>query len=119
MKRWFFLGTILQGALIVANTEGFDLLNRSVVTDPSISRQCRNLLEDRDNKLKIKHSLGTLRIRNRRLQRVVPEEKKTLMRKLKHHEALVVQKIAVASQRIQTMEESLVRRGCPRVDFSL
>ena len=85
-------------------------------TDLDLSRQCRTLLEDRNHKTKFKYSLDALLLRNRNLQGTAPTEKETLHRNLKTSEALLEQKIELASLRIKTMEEDLIRRGCPGLE---
>ena len=96
--------------------EGFDLSGPSVITDPGLSRRCRTLLEDRNNKVKVKQSLDALLLRNRHLQDITPQEKESLLRDLLANQALVERKIALASLRIQRTEEALIRRGCPGLE---
>ena len=106
---WLALGAV---------AEDFDLITRSVLVDPAVSRRCRALLERRDDKVEVKNTLVSLLLRNRTLQRRAPERKVTVLKNLKMNEVLVEQKLERAVRRIRYMEEDIIRRGCPRVDIT-
>ena len=109
---------LLPWFVFLSYAEDFDLLVRSVIVDPAVSRRCRAILKDRDDKLEIKNALVSIMLRNRNLQRTAPEQKITVLKDLRRQELLVGQKLENAVRRIQSLEEDLIRRGCPKVDIT-
>ncbi len=95
--------------------EEFDLLTQSVVDNPSVSKKCENLQKDRDNKSFVKNSLDALLLRTKKTQKVVPENKVSLLRKLEYNKSIIQEKRERASRRLKRMEEGLIREGCPLV----
>lgn len=88
---------------------------RSVITDPSISRRCEGLLSERQQKIRHKQRLDSLLLRNQKVQSLTPPEKLTLKRKLESHNSRVQQEQRLALVQIQQLEETIVRQGCPGI----
>ncbi len=88
---------------------------KSVVTDPSISRRCESLLAKRNKKIKHKQKISALISRNRKLQKVVPVQKKTLKEKLTINHSRLTRELHLTLTKVTHLEENIVRRGCPGI----
>jgi hypothetical protein len=88
---------------------------RSVVTDPSISRRCEALISERQKKILHKQRLDALLLRNQQVQRLTPDERATLRRRLESHNSRVQQEQHLSLVQIQHLEERIVRQGCPGI----
>jgi len=85
----------------------------TVVTDPSISRRCEELLNKRNQKVSHKQKLIELITRNRRLLKYVPKEKKSVKTKLIDNYGKLKNELRLSLIKINHYEESIVRTGCP------
>lgn len=90
---------------------------RSVITDPSLSRRCEALLEDRRFKIQNKQRLDAMIVRNQSLQRAAPENKVAAKKKLTRHLARVQQERELTLLQITDIEETIVRQGCPGIQL--
>ena len=94
--------------------EGF-LPERSVVTDPSLSRRCEVLLKRRKERVRHKLKLMALSRRNLNLQKNLTPEKETLRKKLKKNHYEINLEINLLRQKIKREDEEVIRTGCPGV----
>ncbi|PIK16689.1 hypothetical protein [Halobacteriovorax sp. JY17] len=85
----------------------------TVITDPSISRRCEELLDKRNQKVAHKQKLMELITRNRKLLKYVPKEKKTVKVKLIENYGKLKNELRLSLIKITHLEESIVRTGCP------
>jgi hypothetical protein len=85
----------------------------TVVTDPSISRRCEELLGKRNQKVGHKQKLMELITRNRRLLKYVPKEKNSVKTKLIDNYGKLKNELRLSLIKISHLEESIVRTGCP------
>lgn len=85
----------------------------TVVTDPSISRRCEELLTSRNQKVSHKQKLMELITRNRKLLKYVPKEKKSVKIKLIDNYGKLKNELRLSLIKINHYEESIVRTGCP------
>lgn len=104
--------SILVGYYDLAEAQDFQ---RSIITDPSISRRCDTLIEQRSRKIRHKQRLDALHLRNQQVQRLTPDNKATLRRRLESHHSRVQQEQRLALIEIQHLEERIVRQGCPGI----
>lgn len=88
---------------------------RTVITDPSISRRCEILTEGRKEKLSNKQRILAMIERNKRLQKITPENKITLKRKLEINLGHLEHELTLVLTQIQFHEENIVRKGCPGI----
>ena len=88
---------------------------RSVVTDPSLSRRCEVLLKRRKERVRHKLKLMALSRRNLNLQKNLTPEKETLRKKLKKNHYEVNLEISLLKQKIKREDEEVIRTGCPGV----
>ncbi|MEC7182028.1 MAG: hypothetical protein VXW15_04895 [Bdellovibrionota bacterium] len=91
------------------------LPERSVVTDPSLSRRCEVLLKRRKERIRHKLKLMALSRRNLNLQKNLTPEKETLRKKLKKNHYEINLEISLLRQKINREDEEVVRTGCPGV----
>lgn len=109
-----FLFTLLLSYSYELGAQDFQ---RSVITDPSLSRRCEALLEERNFKVQNKQRLESMIVRNQGLQRVAPENKVKARKKLERHLARVQQERELTLLQIQDIEETIVRQGCPGIQL--
>lgn len=88
---------------------------RTVITDPSISRRCELLTEKRQEKIANKQRILALIERNKHLQKITPENKVTVKRKLEVNLGHLEHELALTQTQIQFHEENIVRKGCPGI----
>ncbi|MBG07208.1 MAG: hypothetical protein CME68_00480 [Halobacteriovoraceae bacterium] len=91
------------------------LPERSVVTDPSLSRRCEVLLKRRKERVRHKLKLMALSRRNLNLQKNLTPEKETLRKKLKKNHYEINLEISLLKQKIKREDEEVIRTGCPGV----
>lgn len=89
----------------------------NVITDPSISRRCENLLTQRNEKVTLRQKLSTLLARNERLTKITPVEKKSINRELTSNRLSITKELRLVNLRIQRYEEELIRKGCPGIQL--
>lgn len=88
---------------------------RTVITDPSISRRCELLTEKRQEKIGNKQRILALIERNKHLQKITPENKVTVKRKLEVNLGHLEHELILTQTQIQYQEENIVRKGCPGI----
>ena len=92
-----------------------DLPERSVVTDPSLSRRCEVLLKRRKERVRHKLKLMALSRRNLNLQKNLTPEKDMLRKKLKKNHYEINLEISLVQQKIKREDEEVIKTGCPGV----
>ena len=88
---------------------------RTVITDPSISRRCELLTESRKEKIANKQRILAMIQRNKHLQKITPDNKTTLKKKLETNLGHLEHELTLTLTQIQFHEENIVRKGCPGV----
>jgi hypothetical protein len=96
---------------------GAQNIQEAIVTDPSISRRCENLVDSRKKKIKHRQRLTYLNERNKKLQKITPTVKKSIRTKLIENQASIAKELRLTNLRIQDIEESIIRRGCPGISL--
>ena len=102
----------LLGYIGPVHSEDF---KRTVITDPSISRRCDLLSENRKTKISHKQRIMAMIERNKHLQKLTPENKVTLKRKLEVNLGHLEHELTLVQTQIQFQEENIVRKGCPGI----
>ncbi len=90
---------------------------RTVINDPSISRRCEVLTEGRKVKLTHKQRIMALIERNKHLQKITPDNRQTLKRKLESNLGHLEHELKLSITQIQYQEESIIRKGCPGINI--
>ncbi len=90
---------------------------RTVITDPGISRRCELLSEKRQEKIANKQRIMAMIERNKHLQKITPENKVTLKKKLEINLGHLENELVLTQAQIQFQEENIVRKGCPGISL--
>lgn len=103
--------------MILALTTGLhaqdESLMQDAITRPVLSQRCKELFKERAKKIKMKQRLNSLLQRNQSLLNKSPQAKQTLHGRLKSNQVKVKNEIYLNNLQIDTMEENIVRSGCP------
>ncbi|MBF0364000.1 MAG: hypothetical protein HQK50_00425 [Oligoflexia bacterium] len=91
------------------------LENQEVITSKTINNRCQALVKDRDYRLQLKQKANALKKRVQRLQKNVPPKKIYLVKKLDYIMTEINQELHLINLQIVSMEENIVRKGCPGV----
>ena len=86
---------------------------QDAITKPVLSLRCKELFKDRADKIKVQQRLNALLQRNEDLIKKSPKAKQTLHARLKSNQVKVKNELYLANLQIETMEENIVRSGCP------
>jgi len=107
---------IISFLLILPPTLGQDLSNvQDIIKDPIISRRCKGLLKQRSEKISIKQKLNSMLLRNQKLLRKAKPSQKNVKKRLDIHKTLLKNDLRLTTLRIKSMEENIVRKGCPGI----
>ncbi len=90
-----------------------EALMQDAITKPVLSLRCKELFKDRADKIKMQQRLNALLQRNEDLIKKSPKAKLTLHGRLKSNQVKVKNELYLANLQIETMEENIVRSGCP------
>ena len=88
---------------------------RTIINDPSISRRCELLSEMRLEKIANKQRILAMIERNKHLQKITPENKITVKKKLEANLGHLEHELILTQTQIQYQEENIVRKGCPGI----
>lgn len=88
---------------------------RNIITDPALSYRCKALLKERDEKIKTKQKLKSMLQRNAKLLKQTPKNKKTLIAKLSISKNEITNFLSLTELKIKSMEENIIRKGCPGI----
>lgn len=101
---------------IYANDSSFETFkSKSLITDPVISRRCKALIKDRQNKIQIRQKINSLILRNQKLFDETQDNRKLAKHKLELNKTQLKNNLRLTNIRIQAMEENIVRKGCPGI----
>ncbi len=89
------------------------ILTQDAITKPSLSIRCKELHQERSEKIKIQQKLNALLQRNRIIIKKTPTSKETVIAKLKSNQIRIKNELHLITLQIQTMEENIIRSGCP------
>jgi Tfp pilus assembly protein PilO len=86
---------------------------RDILKDPVISSRCKALIKERNKKIQVKQKLFSLIKRNEKLLKLAPRNKESAIMKLEVNASKLQNKLRLTKFSIQSMEENIVRQGCP------
>jgi hypothetical protein len=86
---------------------------QDAITKPALSLRCKELFNDRSDKIKIQQRLNGLLQRNQDLIKKSPKAKETIRARLDSSRVKIKNELYLTNLQIQTMEENIVRSGCP------
>ncbi|MCY4524222.1 MAG: hypothetical protein OXB84_05750 [Halobacteriovoraceae bacterium] len=93
------------------------LARDSVINDPAISRRCEQLLFKRNRKKSYCQKLVELISRNQRLQKITPQNKKSVKSKLTANMRKLKQRLKLGKLRLEKYEEDIIKKGCPGIQI--
>lgn len=112
-----YLIFLINAAVFCASSAFAEDYKRTVITDPSISRRCELLTEKRVEKIANKQRILAMIEHNKLLQKITPENKVTVKRKLEENLGRLEHELILTQNQIQYHEESIVRKGCPGISL--
>ncbi len=107
--------TVILLALTLSSFAQDDDLLQDPITRPALSLRCKEMTKERDAKVKVQQRLQGLLQRNRDLIKKTPRAKETLHARVEAHQIRVRNELHLTELQIQTMEENVVRSGCPGI----
>lgn len=110
-----FLSFLVGIALSLPMPSYAEDYKRTVITDPSISRRCELLTAKRAEKIANKQRILAMIERNKHLQKITPENKLSVKRKLEINLGHLEHELILTLTQIQHHEENIVRKGCPGI----
>lgn len=110
-----FLSVSVSFLTLFSGISSAEDYKRTVITDPSISRRCEILTEKRSEKISNKQRIMAMIERNKHLQKITPENKITVKKKLETNLGHLEHELILTQTQIQFQEENIVRKGCPGI----
>ncbi len=105
------LGVILLFTLTASSQE----IITDIIEDPSVSIRCKEMIKVRNDKIHIKQKMSSLLKRTNNLMVKTPKKKKTSSLRLQLIKSDIKNELLLTSMLIKSMEEEIVRRGCPGI----
>ena len=87
-----------------------DAINR-----PAISLRCKEMLSERDDKVRVQQKLNALLQRSLDLIKKNPKANQSMQSRLQASLIKVKNELHLTTLNIQSMEENIVRSGCPGI----
>ena len=94
-----------------------DYFKGSVITDPTKTRRCEELIKGRGRKISFKNNLLGLIDRNKKLRKMVPREKVSVHEKLERNIINLRRELKLARIKIQKASEKIIIKGCPGISI--
>lgn len=89
------------------------LSNSRLLLDPSITRRCEILIDQRKELISYKMRIIDLIERNKNLQEKAPENKISTKQKLALNLAKLKNELSLMETKISREEENIIKKGCP------
>jgi Skp family chaperone for outer membrane proteins len=105
--------TVMILALSPSSNAQDEALMQDAITKPVLSLRCKELFKERADKIKVQQRLNALLQRNQDLITKSPKAKQSLHARLKSTQVKVKNELYMTNLQIETMEENIVRSGCP------
>lgn len=90
-----------------------DNIQDKIITDPSISRRCEELMNGRKQKIAHKQRLTYLIEQAKKLKALTPENKVSIDKKLTQTALDLIKESKLTYLQISLLEENIIRHGCP------
>jgi hypothetical protein len=94
-----------------------EYLMQDAITKPSLSLRCKELLNDRSEKVVVQQRLNALLQRNQDLIKKSPKARTTMHSRLLSNQVRIKNELHITALNIETMEENVVRSGCPGISL--
>ena len=113
MKSLVFLVLLCISAPALTQVAGV----RDIIRDPTVSKRCKALIEARNEKIRTHQRLNALLKRTKKLNKIVKKNQVTAKHRIDITQTEVKNNIRLTKLRIKTMEENIVRKGCPGISL--
>ena len=90
---------------------------QDAITKPALSLRCKEVLRERDAKIKVQQRLNALLQRNQDLIKKGPKAKATFQNRLLSNQLKIKNELYLTNLNIESMAESIVRSGCPGISL--
>jgi hypothetical protein len=109
--------TVILLALSTMSFSQDDYLMQDAITKPALSLRCKELLRERDEKIKVKQRFNALLQRNQDLIRKSPKAQIGVQSRLHSTQIKIKNELHLTNLNIESMEENIVRSGCPGISL--
>lgn len=114
MKR---ILTVILLALFTSSWAQEEALLQDAIKQPVQSLRCKELFRERSDKIKVLQKLNGLLKRNEEMVKNVPKNKQGLLGRLKSNQIKIKNELHLSTLRLESMEENIVRSGCPGISL--
>jgi hypothetical protein len=90
-------------------------LMQDAINRPATSLRCKEMLSERDDKVRVQQKLNALMQRNLDLIKKNPKANQSMQSRLQASLIKVKNELHLTTLNIQNMEENIVRSGCPGI----
>jgi hypothetical protein len=90
---------------------------RDIIKDPTVSKRCKALINERNEKIQTKQKINSLLQRNNKLLKQANKKKKLALKRLELTKSSLKNNLRLTRYRIKAMEENIVRKGCPGISI--
>jgi len=90
---------------------------RDIIKDPSVSKRCKSLILERDEKIRTQQKINSLILRNKKLLKRAHSNQVTATKRLEITRTSLENNLRLTKYRIKAMEENIVRKGCPGISI--
>lgn len=88
---------------------------QNIIEDPTVSLRCKRLLEERNEKIGYQQRLKALLKRTQKLEKHSAKNRESALKQVEIAQTEIENDIRLTSMRIQSMEENIIRKGCPGI----
>lgn len=112
------LRSIVLTSIIFFNTQHIcwaqsNSIQEKIITDPSISRRCEELLNHRKQKIGHKQRITYLIEHAKKLKNRTPDNKISIEERLSRTTLDLIKEAKLTTLQISHIEENIIRHGCP------
>ena len=108
-----YFSVIVLALIQIHGIHAQEELMQDAIRQPVLSARCRELFEERADKIRVQQRLNGLLQRNKELIKKTPTHRKGLVARLEANQLKTKNELHLANLQIETMEENIVRSGCP------
>lgn len=111
MKRLFLIICITFFSIPLGFTQEY----QNIIEDPTVSLRCKRLLEERNEKIFHQQKLKALLKRTKKLEKHSSQNRTSVLKQIEITQTEIENDLRLTSMRIQSMEENIIRKGCPGI----
>ena len=109
--------TVIVLALHFKSFADHQLLMQDAIQQPVMGLRCKELIKERAEKVKFQQRLNGLLQRNHDLIKKTSKTQSGLSARIKSNEIEIKNELHMVNLQIKTMEENIVRSGCPGISL--